>query len=333
MPERESVEDFLHAFLCARCYNGRDTQFIAEPDPMPSSPVVLGLWPLAGITTVGVTQTDAKETMVAAIENGISKFDTAFSYGYEGESDRLLGEFIRPQRDQFTVIGKVGQRWTSDRQRIVDGSAKTLIADAQESLRRIGIEQFDVPMLHSPDPNVPLERSAETMDGLRRRGLCQRIGVCNVDLDQYRQFATAVPCAAIECPLNLLQRGASEELIPLCQQDQCEVYVFWVLMKGLLAGRISRDHVFAEGDSRPGYDIYRGEARSRTHDILDKMQAIADATGRTIAQLSIGWALSQNGVTAPLVGARRADQVAEIANARALESDVVAEIERIVALK
>ena len=72
-------------------------------------------------------------------------------------------------------------------------------------------------------------------------------------------------------------------------------------MKGLLAGRITRDHVFAEGDSRPTYDIFRGEARRRTHDVLDELGEIAGLAGLTIAQLSIGWALSQTGVTAALV--------------------------------
>ena len=171
-----------------------------------SCQVVLGLWPLAGITTVGVTPQDANETMMAAIEHGITTFDTAFSYGYEGESDRLLGRFIRQSRDRFTVIGKVGQRWTSQRKRVVDGSPATLAADAEASLDRIGIEQFDLLMLHSPDPHLPIERSAEAIAALQRRGLCKRIGICNVNPEQHRRFSQVVGCDAIQCPLNLLQR-------------------------------------------------------------------------------------------------------------------------------
>ena len=121
--------------------------------------IALGLWPIAGITTVGVSQDDADQTIIAAIESGITTFDTAFSYGYEGESDRILGKHLRGRRERFTVIGKVGQRWTSGRERIIDGSRKALISDAEQSLRRIGVDEFDLLMLHCPDPNVPLQDS------------------------------------------------------------------------------------------------------------------------------------------------------------------------------
>lgn len=297
---------------------------------MPTSNVILGLWPVAGITTVGVTEADAKATMAAAVENGITAFDTAFSYGYDGESDRLLGSFIGQQRDQFTVIAKVGQRWSEQRQRVVDGSPSRLIADAEASLKRIGIECFDTLMLHSPDPNVAIARSAEAIASLQHRGLCRRIGVCNVTPAQQRLFSQAASCDAIQCPLNLIQRGSLTSLIPQCERERCEVYVFWTLMKGLLAGGISRDHEFSVGDSRPNYEIFQGDARRRAHDVLDAMQSIASSSGLTIAQLSIGWAISQNGVTAALVGARRAEQVKDIARGKPLPQEILDAIDAIV---
>jgi len=294
------------------------------------SHVTLGLWPIAGITTVGVTESDAKATIAAAIECGITSFDTAFSYGYQGQSDRLLGTFVREQRDRYQVIGKVGQRWNHDRRRVIDGSPKTITADAETSLERIGIDQFDLLMLHSPDRDLAIERSAEALVHLRERGLCREIGVCNVDADQLRRFADCVPCAAIQCPLNLVQRESLQQLIPQCKRDGIEVYAFWGLMKGLLAGRISRHHRFAEGDVRPGYEIFQGTIRQRIHDILDGMQVIAGETGKSIAQLSIGWVLSQPGVTAALVGARRPQQVRETSTAAAVSDDVVQAIDNLV---
>ena len=298
-------------------------------------PIVLGLWPIAGITTVGVTEQDAKATIAKAIDCGITTFDTAFSYGFEGESDRLLGQFLQTERDRFRVIGKVGQRWDGNRVRVVDASPATLTQDAEASLRRIGIDQFDLLMLHAPDPNVPLEQSAAAMCELQRRELCQEIGVCNVSPKQFQQFAQFVQadgshCDAIQCPLNLLQRDSLQDLIPECAHDHCGVYVFWTLMKGLLAGRISRDHVFAEGDSRPGYAIFQGSARQRAHDVLDAMIPLAQSCGMTLAQLAIGWAITQGGVRGALVGARRPDQVAEIAAARRLPIDLIAAIDQIV---
>ncbi len=294
-------------------------------------PIVLGLWPIAGITSVGVTEQHSRATIRAAIDAGITRFDTAFSYGYDGGSDRLLGSFVRGSRDDFQVIGKVGQYWNEERKRLVDGSAKRLTADAETSLRRIGIEHFDLLMLHSPDPNVPIEQSAMAIADLKRRGLCSQIGVCNVNPHQLRRFAGAVDCDAIQCPLNLLQRNSLESLIPDCADAGREVLAFWTLMKGLLAGRISRDHQFAENDVRPRYDIYQGAARDHAHDVLDRMKVLAEETGLTIAQLSIGWTLAQPGVTAALVGAKRPEQIQETAAARPLAEDAVKQIDAMVA--
>lgn len=304
--------------------------------PSPPSAIALGLWPIAGITTVGVTRADAEATIAEAIDRGITTFDTAFSYGYDGESDRLLGQFVRQGRDRFRIIGKVGQRWNQDRQRVVDASPATLWKDAETSLARIGISEFDLLMLHSPDPQVPLEQSAEAMCELQRRGWCREIGVCNVTPQQYQCFAQSTRdqgsrCDAIQCPLNLLQRQSLQSLIPRCQQDDCSVLVYWTLMKGLLAGRIGRKHEFAEGDSRPGYAVFQGSARQRAHDILDAMMPLGRSAGMTIAQLSVGWALSQPGVSGVLVGARRPDQIAELADSKPLSTDLLAAIEAIVA--
>lgn len=289
-------------------------------------PVVLGLWPIAGITTIGVTAADADETIRVAIEAGIRTFDTAFSYGYAGESDRYVGDAIRTTRDEFRVIGKVGQRWTDDRQRVVDASPRQLTADAEQSLKRMGVDYFDLLMLHSPDPSIPIGHSAAAMDELRRRGLCREVGVCNVDSNTLRQFCDAAECRAIQCGLNLLQPEHLSDLIPAASDLGCDVHVYWTLMKGLLAGKITRDHVFVTGDSRPNYDVFQGDRRERAHCVIDRLDRIAAEQQTTTARLAIGWVLCQPGVTAALVGARRPSQILETATSSPLSPAVLAEV-------
>ena len=228
--------------------------------------------PIAGITTVGVSQNDADQTIIAAIDLE-SRFDTAYSYGYEGESDRILGKHLRGRRERFTIIGKVGQRWTSGRERIIDGSRKALISDAEQSLRRIGVDEFDLLMLHCPDPNVPLQDSAAAMHELQQRGLCQRVGICNINLQQLCVFQKIVHCDAIQCPLNLLQRESLSELIPHCISTNVEVHAYWTLMKGLLAGKITRDHEFAKVIAAQGIQ-FSGHARERAHRVVDGMSEL-----------------------------------------------------------
>ncbi len=297
---------------------------------MNSSRIVLGLWPIAGITTIGVTRDDARATLLAAIDAGITTFDTAYSYGYDGQSDRLLGECIRSRRDRFTVMGKVGQRWTEQRERIVDGSPQQLTLDAEASLRRMGIDSMDTLFLHQPDPNVALDASAEAMARLQARGLCKRVGICNASAEQVEQFAATVPTDAIQCPLNLVQRESLVDLIRPAQSAGRDVYVYWTLMKGLLAGKITRDHIFEKGDSRPGYAIFQGEARRRIHDAVDRLKELGREVDLSVAQLAVGWAISQPGVTAALVGARREEQIRELAKARVLTPEMLAAVERIV---
>jgi len=294
--------------------------------------IALGLWPIAGITTVGVSQDDADQTIIAAIESGISTFDTAFSYGYEGESDRILGKHLRGRRERFTIIGKVGQRWTSGRERIIDGSRKALISDAEQSLRRIGVDEFDLLMLHCPDPNVPLQDSAAAMHELQHRGLCQRVGICNINLEQLCVFQKIVHCDAIQCPLNLLQRESLSELIPHCISTNVEVHAYWTLMKGLLAGKITRDHEFAEGDSRPGYPIFQGTARERAHRVVDGMSELGQEAGLSVAQIAIGWVLSQPGISMALVGGHTPDQIRETCSATNLSPWLLQAVEDLVRL-
>ena len=298
---------------------------------MSSVHVALGLWPIAGITTVGVTTWDADQTIIAAIESGITTFDTAFSYGYEGESDRILGRHIQENRKGFRIIGKTGQRWNSRRERITDGSKARLVADTELSLERLGIEYFDLLMLHSPDPVVPIETSAEAIADLQQRGLCTETGVCNVSVEQLQRFQNVVRCDAIQCPLNLMQRASLVDLIPHCRTTRVRAYAFWTLMKGLFAGKIQRDHQFEEGDSRPQYPIFQGSARERAHRIVDGMNALAQEFQQTTAQLAIGWVLAQPGISMALVGGHAPEQIRETALAQPLTPHQSKAIDKLVA--
>ncbi|MDG2219827.1 MAG: aldo/keto reductase [Rubripirellula sp.] len=292
--------------------------------------LILGLWPIAGITTLGVTKDDARATLHAAIDAGVTQFDTAFNYGFQGESDRLLGHVLQERSCDAVVLGKVGQRWTGTR-RVIDGRPATLIADAESSLSRLARDSFDCLLLHSPDPAVPIERSAEALALLKQRQLCQRVGVCNVNQDQLRRFSQVIACDAIQCPLNLIQRDSLNDLIPTAQQQGTGVYAFWALMKGMLAGKIGPNHAFDPADPRAGYDIFQGKFRRRADQIVAGLIKMGRQSNRTVAQLAIGWAMAQPGVTAVLAGARKPEQVTELAASQPLRGQEVTQIDRLVA--
>ena len=183
---------------------------------MSISKLVLGLWPIAGVTTIGVTSQDARETLATAIENGITAFDTAYSYGFDGESDRLLGEFLGTDRDRFSIMGKVGQRWDNSRQRVVDGTPKQLTLDAEESLRRIGLDRFDTLYLHAPDPEVELVSLDAHKLWLLEDGHCVRTQVttfCGVDEREHLGSVTFA-AGSFETIRHLIDASEGYTLIP-----------------------------------------------------------------------------------------------------------------------
>ena len=285
--------------------------------------VALGLWPIAGITTIGVTQEDAHATIREAIHRGITTFDTAYSYGYDGESDRLLGQYVHSQRDDFHIIGKVGQRWNEQRKRVVNGTPEQLTLDAEESVRRLGIECFDLLMLHSIDPNVPLERSMITMCELHRRGLCHAIGICNVQLLVYRKLNASPNRSRSDCmqfvPLNLIQQDSQQELIPHAKQKGIQAHVYWTLMKGLLAGRSPHPSVCRRRfPSQLRYFSRSAMGKCPSH--CRRISAVGQKLNSSPAKLAVGWTLSQPGVEHALVGARKVEQVIEIAEAQPLDT-------------
>ena len=95
------------------------------------------------------------------------------------------------------------------------------------------------------------------------------------------------------------------------------VLVYWPLLKGLLAGKLKRDHVLAESDNRRKYAMFHGDEWHKNIDLVDKLRAIAQSAGHTVAELVINWTINQPGVTAALCGAKRPDQIRETAGGAA----------------
>jgi aryl-alcohol dehydrogenase-like predicted oxidoreductase len=291
--------------------------------------IALGLWPIAGVSTMGVSATDAQATIEAAIDHGIDTFDSAYSYGYDGESDRVLGRVADSRRDQIVWIGKVGTHYDSDRQRRVDGSPQRLRFEAEDSLCRSGLKYFDALLLHQPDPRVPIAQSAEALKGLLERGLTRSVGVSNASIDELEDFARVVPPAFLQLPVNLVQRQSTASLRTWCVAHGVKTQAYWVLMKGLLADRIPIDHRFPPGDSRPKYAIFQNPSRQRTERLLEHLRQLAGELRCSVSQLVVAATLRQPGVDTVLLGAHRPEQIIETAGARSviLSDDHLGQIE------
>lgn len=283
------------------------------PTGIQVSAVALGCWPIAGLTSPGTSDEDSLATIRTCFELGINHLDTAFVYGRSGESERLIAQALGPRREEMVIATKGGLHWDAQGKQAHDASPVTLRRECEESLRRLGTDRVELLYLHAPDKNVPLAESAGELRRLMEEGKTRSVGVSNCTPAQMEEFAVECPIAACQPPYNMLQRQIEADVLPWCRQQGIAVVVYWPLMKGLLAGRLPRDHVFAPTDSRRKYPMFQGREWEKNQDLVDRLRKIAAARGRTVAELVINWTIHQPGITAALCGARRPEQIRETA--------------------
>lgn len=279
------------------------------------SPVAMGCWPIAGVTSLDVEDGESLATLRAAFEAGINFFDTAYCYGYAGESERLIGQALREghlgARHELVIASKGGIHYGSDRKQARDASPATLKRQCRESLQRLGTDYLDLLYLHAPDPQVPLAESAGALRELLEAGLTRSVGVSNVTTAQLETFKAVCPLVAFQPHYNMLQREIEAGELPWCQMNDVAVCVYWPLMKGLLAGHLTGDHQFDPRDGRAKYPMFQGEEFQRNIAFVDQLRSIAG--GRSVTELVIAWTIGQRGITAALCGAKRPHQIRESA--------------------
>lgn len=284
-------------------------------------PLGLGCWPLAGMTRSGITPSAAVATVEAALDAGIVHLDTAYCYGERGESERAIARAMAGRRRESAVIAsKCGIHWEPGRKQCVDGRPERIHAEVEESLARLGTDHVDLLYLHAPDPTIPIEDSAAALAQLLSSGKTRAVGVSNVSLAQLERFATACELSACQLHYNMLQREIEAEILPWCRDRGVAMFVYWPLMKGLLAGGMARDLVFPTTDSRHKYPMFNGQEFQRNLDFVDALRPVAHRLGCELADLVLAWTAEQPGITCVLFGATSPEQVH--GNVRALTCEL-----------
>jgi aryl-alcohol dehydrogenase-like predicted oxidoreductase len=286
------------------------------PNGLPAAPLALGCWPLAGMTRSGVTRDAAIRTIAAALDHGINHLDTAYCYGERGESETAIATAIRGQREQVFLASKCGIHWQPDRRQTVDGRPERIRAEVEESLQRLQTDHLDLVYLHAPDPYVPVEVSAAALRQLLQEGKTRAVGLSNGSVTDNQRFATACPLAACQRHFNMLQQEIRPELLPWCRDHGVKMTVYWPLMKGLLAGGMTREQTFPKTDSRHKYPMFQGEEFQRNLEFVAIISKVADRLGLSVVALVLAWTMAQPGIASVLVGATSPEQVA--VNAQAL---------------
>lgn len=278
------------------------------------TPLSMGCWPIAGITSIDVNEASSLATLEAAVDAGINFFDSAYCYGYEGESEKMIARALGHRRDELVIATKGGIHY-ENRVQARDARPQTLIRECHESLSRLNTDRIDLYYLHAPDPGVPVSESAGAMKSLLDAGKIRSVGVSNFSLPQLQEFHAVCPISAYQPQYNMLQREIEASQLPWCLSHDVAVIVYWPLMKGLLAGKLPRDHQFDPRDGRRKYPMFSGAEWEKNQDFLDRLRPIAANCGVTLSQLVLNWTIQRPGITVAICGAKRPEQIRENAGA------------------
>ena len=287
------------------------------------SSVAMGCWPITGMTTLNAIREESLKTIQAALDCGINFLDTAYAYGINGESEQMIGEVIRGRRDEVAIATKGGLHRVG-RGQDYDGRPETIRRECDESLQRLRTDRVELYYLHAPDPKTPVADTAGAVLSLIESGKVRTAGASNLSLTQLQEFHAVCPLTAVQPHFNMLQQDIEEDIAPWCRENSISLCVYWPLMKGLLAGKLPRDHQFDPADGRAKYPMFQGQEWHRNQDFLDDLRVIAEDVGCTVAQLVIAWTIGRPGITSALCGAKRDWQIQETAEAMSITlSDAV----------
>ena len=244
----------------------------------------------------------------AALEAGITHFDTAEMYG-GGASEKFLGDALRTRRDEVVIATKFSPRPEDEPYR--PGVLRQRILDAcHQSLSRLSTDRIDLYYQHFPDVDGSIEEGLETLDGLVREGKVLHIASSNVDAGQIDAAVDAaaakdlVAFTATQIHWNLLERGVEASVVPTARRHAMGIVPFYPLASGLLTGKYKRNEPAPEGSRLAGHPVADGQFET-----IEKLTAFAEARGHSVLDLAVAWLAAQDGVASVISGATTTDQV------------------------
>lgn len=257
---------------------------------------------------------DAEQTQTvvdAALEAGITLFDTADSYG-DGASEELLGRALGKRREDVVVATKFGMGpWANDPS-VAHGSRHYVRRAVEASLRRLGTDYLDLYQLHRPDPITPIEETLAALTELVREGKIRYLGSSNLsawqvtDAEWVAQSNGTERFVSAQNEYSLYNRAAEAELVPACEAAGVGILPYFPLAYGLLTGKYRRNQAAPEG-SRLAGQVNRLEGAA--WDRIEALSAFAAERDIDLLTLAVGGLSAQPGVASVISGATRPEQI------------------------
>ena len=249
----------------------------------------------------------------AAVERGITFFDTAEVYGpYNNEE--LVGEALAPLRDKVVIATKFGFKPSDDgtpRWGALDSRPEHIKQVAEASLKRLRTDVIDLFYQHRVDPNVPIEDVAGAVKDLIKEGKVKHFGMSEAGVQTIRRAHAVQPVAAVQSEYSLWWREPEKELLPTLEELGMGFVPFSPLGKGFLTGKIDENTKFETGDFRNMVPRFSPEARRANQAMIDLLGKIATQKNATAAQIALGWLLAQKPWIVPIPGTTKLHRLEE----------------------
>jgi len=277
--------------------------------------ISLGLWHNFG----GVdTFENSRDMVLRAFDLGITHFDLANNYGPPpGSAEETFGiimqKDLKPFRDELIISSKAGYRmWPGPYGEW--GSRKYLVASADQSLKRMGLDYVDIFYSHRPDPDTPLEETMGALDYIVRSGRALYAGISSYSPEDTRKAAAILrdlgtPCLIHQPRYNMFDRWIEDGLTTAMEEEGMGCIVFSPLAQGLLTDKYLEGIPEGARASKPHGFLKPDQVSEQKVEKVRKLREIARARGQSTAQMAIAWTLPNPVVTSALIGASRKEQI------------------------
>ena len=257
----------------------------------------------------------------AAVERGVTLFDTAEVYG-PFANEELVGDALAPVRDRVVIATKFGFQIGSGKDPHPTGlnSRPAYIKETVEgSLKRLRVETIDLLYQHRVDPNVPIEDVAGAVKDLIREGKVKYFGLSEAGAQTIRRAHAIHPVTALQSEYSLWWKRPEEEIIPTLEDLGIGLVPYSPLGKGFLTGTITEETHFDQEDNRGSFPRFSPEARKANRALVDLIAAFASKKDATSAQIALAWLLAQKSWIVPIPGTTKLERLEENIGAVAIE--------------
>jgi aryl-alcohol dehydrogenase-like predicted oxidoreductase len=259
--------------------------------------------------------TDRREAVAlirAAVERGVTLFDTAQVYG-PFTNEELVGEALAPFRGQVAIATKFGFAYDANGKQTggLDSRPEYIRLTTEGSLRRLGVDAIDLLYQHRVDPNVPIEDVAGAVKEIIAEGKVKHFGLSEAGVRTIRRAHAVQPVTALQSEYSLWWREPEAEILPALEELGVGFVPFSPLGKGFLTGKIDETTTFDSSDFRNTVPRFAPENRQANQALVDVVAAIAARKGATPAQLALGWVLAQRPWIVPIPGTTKLHRLEE----------------------